>query len=166
MFVTIVLLMLSIFTLILVAENRSLINDIKIRTNNLVEEQTNLVKEIEIMKNNQSILLESSTTSEPKWRDPKYVAFVNATWRIETGNGTSQLWLEYNNPGGIKCGSEYCFYDSQKSGLEALNSLLIEYWEVYGMDIKAIRQRYCQCGDDDFQKFMEIYNEELKKEQR
>lgn len=66
MFVTIVLLMLSIFTLILVAENRSLINDIKIRTNNLVEEQTNLVKEIEIMKNNQSILLESSTTSEPK----------------------------------------------------------------------------------------------------
>lgn len=34
------------------------------------------------------------------------------------------------------------------------------------MDIKAIRQRYCQCGDDDFQKFMEIYNEELKKEQR
>ncbi|MDE8277626.1 hypothetical protein PT201_08145 [Erysipelothrix rhusiopathiae] len=66
MFVTIVLLMLSIFTLILVAENRCLINDIKIRTNNLVEEQTNMVKEIEIMKNNQSILLESSTTSEPK----------------------------------------------------------------------------------------------------
>lgn len=66
MLVTIVLLMLSIFTLILVAENRSLINDIKIRTNNLVEEQTNMVKEIEIMKNNQSILLESLTTSEPK----------------------------------------------------------------------------------------------------
>ncbi|MDE8065851.1 hypothetical protein PT067_07795 [Erysipelothrix rhusiopathiae] len=66
MLVTIVLLMLSIFTLILVAENRSLINDIKIRTNNLVEEQTNMVKEIEIMKNNQRILLESLTTSEPK----------------------------------------------------------------------------------------------------
>lgn len=66
MLVTIVLLMLSIFTLILVSENRSLINDIKIRTNNLLEEQTNLVKEIEIMKNNQSLLLEGSTTSEPK----------------------------------------------------------------------------------------------------
>lgn len=66
MLVTIVLLMLSIFTLILVSENRSLINDIKIRTNNLLEEQTNMVKEIEIMKNNQSLLLESSTTSEPK----------------------------------------------------------------------------------------------------
>lgn len=66
MLVTIVLLMLSIFTLILVSENRSLINDIKIRTNNLLEEQTNLVREIEIMKNNQSLLLEGSTTSEPK----------------------------------------------------------------------------------------------------
>lgn len=66
MLVTIVLLMLSIFTLILVSENRSLINDIKIRTNNLLEEQTNLVKEIEIMKNNQSLLLEGLTTSEPK----------------------------------------------------------------------------------------------------
>lgn len=66
MLVTIVLLMLSIFTLILVLENRSLINDIKIRTNNLLEEQTNLVKEIEIIKNNQSLLLERSTTSEPK----------------------------------------------------------------------------------------------------
>lgn len=66
MLVTIVLLMLSIFTLILVSENRSLINDIKIRTNNLLEEQTNMVKEIEIMKNNQSLSLESSTTSEPK----------------------------------------------------------------------------------------------------
>ncbi|AKQ06874.1 hypothetical protein AXI73_gp15 [Erysipelothrix phage SE-1] len=66
MLVIIVLLMLSIFTLVLVAENRSLINDIKIRSNNLVEEQTNMVKEIEIMKNNQSILLESSTTSEPE----------------------------------------------------------------------------------------------------
>ncbi|WP_342622016.1 hypothetical protein [Erysipelothrix sp. P66] len=66
MLVTIVLLLLSIFTLILVAENRSLINDVKIITNNLFEEQTNLVKEIEIMKNNQSLLLESSTTNEPK----------------------------------------------------------------------------------------------------
>lgn len=66
MLVTIVLLMLSIFTLILVLENRSLINDIKIRTNNLLEEQTNLVKEIEIIKNNQSLLLERSTTGEPK----------------------------------------------------------------------------------------------------
>lgn len=74
--------------------------------------------------------------------------------------------MEYNNPGGIKCGSEYCFYDSQKLGLESLNSLLFEYWELYDMDIKAIRERYCQCGDDDFQKFMEIYHEELKKEQR
>ncbi|MDE8065852.1 glucosaminidase domain-containing protein [Erysipelothrix rhusiopathiae] len=94
------------------------------------------------------------------------MAFVNATWRIETGNGTSQLWLEYNNPGGIKCGAEYCSYDSQKSGLIALNSLLIEYWEVYGMDIKAIRERYCQCGVDDYLQFMKIYHEELKKEQR
>lgn len=34
------------------------------------------------------------------------------------------------------------------------------------MDIKAIRERYCQCGVDDYPQFMEIYNEELKKEQR
>lgn len=66
MLVTIVLLMLSIFTLILVSENRSLINDIKIRTNNLLEEQTNMLKEIEIMKNSQASILENTTTYNPK----------------------------------------------------------------------------------------------------
>lgn len=66
MLVTIVLLMLSIFTLILVSENRSLINDIKIRTNNLLEEQTNMLKKIEIMKNSQASILENTTTYNPK----------------------------------------------------------------------------------------------------
>lgn len=66
MLVTIVLLMLSIFTLILVSENRSLINYIKIRTNNLLEEQTNMLKKIEIMKNSQASILENTTTYNPK----------------------------------------------------------------------------------------------------
>ncbi|MDE8038584.1 hypothetical protein PT226_05290 [Erysipelothrix rhusiopathiae] len=63
---TIVLLIFSIFVIILVSENRSMINDIKIRTNNLLEEQTNMLKEIEIMKNSQASILENTTTNNPK----------------------------------------------------------------------------------------------------
>lgn len=91
---------------------------------------------------------------------------VIATWRLETGNGTSPMWLYQNNAGGIKRNGVYHTFDSQESGWKALEDLLYnDYYLVYGLDLRAIRNRYCgiECGEEDLIKFTEIYNEELAK---
>lgn len=102
----------------------------------------------------------------------EYQAFFSATFRIETGNGTSWLWKNANNPGGIKCWGEpgesctsgnYKIFPSQEAGLEALEQLLQGYWTKYGMDFKSYRDRYCACGGNDLKNFTAIFNEELKK---
>lgn len=87
---------------------------------------------------------------------------MNATWRIETGNGTSALWQNYNNAGGIKCGNDYCRYKNKEHGYNELKELLLRYRKKYGFDLEAIRYEYCgsHCGEKDLQVFTEIFNEE------
>lgn len=93
----------------------------------------------------------------------EYEALVAATFRLETGNGTSAMWQKNYNAGGIKCGIEYCTYSSEQEGLQALRNLLDRYVEEFGYNFEAIRNKYCQCGPEDYPKFMQIYNEELNK---
>ena len=95
--------------------------------------------------------------------DYRFEALVQATWRLETGNGTSALWASCNNAGGIKQGFEYKCYPTQEQGVEALRGLLVWYVDRFGYDFKAIRDLYCQCGEQDYYNFMQIYNEELSK---
>ena len=85
-------------------------------------------------------------------------ALVRATFRLETGNGTSQLWLKYNNAGGIKCGGEYCEYSNGAEGMQHLENLLRKYVEKFGFNLKAIRDVYSES--DDTKLFTEIYNNE------
>lgn len=84
---------------------------------------------------------------------------MEATIRLETGNRKSYLYVNYFNHGGIKCGLEYCSYPTKESGLSALKTLLKHYVNKYGYDYKAIRNEYCQCGEEDYYKFMEILKE-------
>ena len=100
-------------------------------------------------------LLNKKIEEENKWK-----AFVSATFRLETGNSSSSLWLNRNNPGGIKCGSEYCYYDSPEQGMSALNSLLEHYVNKYGYDFEKIRSIYAPNQPEDYPKFITIYNEE------
>ena len=95
--------------------------------------------------------------------DIRYEALVTATFRLETGNGTSRMWRENFNAGGIKCGGKYCTYSSEEEGLAALRNLLNKYVEEFGYDLKGIRDKYCQCGPEDLPKFKGIYYEELNK---
>ena len=96
--------------------------------------------------------------------DVQFEALVRATWRLETGNGTSPMWLNNNNPGGIKLNGVYHTFSSKEEGYQYMRDLLqYNYVDVYGYDIKAIRDVYCQCGPDDYPKFMQIYEEELNK---
>lgn len=90
--------------------------------------------------------------------DNNFEALARATWRLETGNGTSSLWLTENNAGGIKCGSTYCSYPTEQAGLDALKTLLSRYVEKYGYDLEAIRSVYSESNDT--QLFRQIYIEE------
>ena len=54
-------------------------------------------------------------------------SFALATWILETGNGSSLMWIQNNNPAGIKCGSDYCSYQSKDAGLAQLFYLLSQY---------------------------------------
>lgn len=91
-------------------------------------------------------------------------ALGDATFDIETWYGKSSLWVDYNNAGGIKCGSDFCHYDTPQEGLDALGRLLHHY--VYdlemGFDLERIRTRYCyQCGEDDLATFIKFFKEEV-----
>lgn len=97
---------------------------------------------------------------EQELEDEKLLnTLVRATFRHETGNGTSRLWLENNNAGGIKCGSGWCKYTDPSTGIHSLKTLLRSYRNRYGDDLRAIREVYCQGGCD-FADFMIIYEEE------
>lgn len=90
--------------------------------------------------------------------DTNFEALVRATWRLETGNGTSRLWLTQNNAGGVKCGKEYCSYQTKEAGLEALKTLLSRYVDNFGYDLEAIRSVYSESNDTEL--FRQIYLEE------
>ncbi|QIK58229.1 glucosaminidase domain-containing protein [Erysipelothrix sp. HDW6A] len=85
---------------------------------------------------------------------------------METGNGTHTLWLDYNNAGGIKCGTEYCVYPTKEQGYTELEMLVMRYYLKYGIDFKSWREEYCglHCGEQDLNTFIEIYNEEMERE--
>lgn len=99
-------------------------------------------------------------------QDIELELFARAIFRLETGNGTSSLWKIHNNPGGIKCGSEYCSYSSKEEGMNSLKQLLKWYHNKFGTDYKSATDLYCQCGEDYYPLFKKIYEEEKKKMSR
>lgn len=107
--------------------------------------------------------------NELKYLKRKWTASLNATVRLETGNKSSYRYVNNFNHGGIKfCenvdASGYCIYDSLEQGRDHFESLMYnKYYLKYGFDFKSMREEYCQCGPEDYPKFMEIYYEELEK---
>lgn len=100
---------------------------------------------------------------ENKQRDTELELFTRTIFRLETGNGTSQLWVLNNNPGGIKCGEDYCSYPTKEQGMDALRNLLKWYHKEFGTDYKAATDLYCQCGEDYYPLFNRIFEEEKEK---
>ena len=75
-------------------------------------------------------------------------SFALATWAWETGWGTSELWLTSNNPAGITCGTEYCSYESQEQGLQAMFSLLRYYInELDRNTVASVRKLWSESED-------------------
>ncbi len=80
-------------------------------------------------------------------------AFLLATWILETGWGTSLLWNNKNNAGGIVCNNDYCDYENQFTGLAALAQLTNSYTEgsisFVGkrVSVKEIREKWSESED-------------------
>jgi hypothetical protein len=161
--VVLAILILLLLAKLTVAENQYL--ELENNHIELIEELNNKETELNNIKNELETL--EYTLDEIEKEDNEWIALVDATFRLETGNGTSNLWLNYNNAGGIKCGNVYCVYDTKENGLQALKTLLERYIIEFGYDIKSIRNKYCPIYDkgciDDYENFKEIYNEELEK---
>lgn len=84
-----------------------------------------------------------------------------ATWAWETGWGTSDLWLNSNNPAGITCGTEYCSYNSQEQGLQAMFSLMRYYVsELDRNTVESVRELWSES--DDATKIVEVMEQILK----
>lgn len=75
-------------------------------------------------------------------------SFALATWAWETGWGTSDLWLTSNNPAGINCGTEYCTYDTQEQGLQAMFTLMRYYINELGRNtVVSVRALWSESED-------------------
>lgn len=87
--------------------------------------------------------------------------FALATWVLETGNGSSIMWMQNNNPAGIKCGSDYCSYPSKDAGIAQMFYLLNQYttgsipWVGQRNTIKEVREAW-NPEDDDCWRIYEI----------
>ena len=69
---------------------------------------------------------------------------VYAIARLETGNFTSGLWLNSNNPGGIKSGSEWASYRSRFVGIMEMCRMLRYGYIDQGLTTpEAIGKKYC-----------------------
>ncbi|MFV0382350.1 MAG: glucosaminidase domain-containing protein [Breznakia sp.] len=75
--------------------------------------------------------------------------FAYATWALETGYGTSDLWTEHNNPAGIKCGIEYCSYINEEEGYEAMFELLSEYTDCNLLTVDQVRSVWSETEDSE-----------------
>lgn len=85
-------------------------------------------------------------------------SFALVTWAWETGWGTSELWLNSNNPAGITCETEYCSYDNREQGLQAMFSLLRNYVNELGRNtVESVRELWSESNDA--KSIVEIMNE-------
>lgn len=88
--------------------------------------------------------------------------FAYATFALETGYGTSDLWVYHNNPAGITCGVNYCSYSSQEEGYRAMFDLLSSYTDCNLRTVDQVRERWSET--DDSWQIVSIWNEILKGE--
>lgn len=123
-----------------------------------------LQREHEIIEEKYHIIIEELQEEIEKLQEEleneiKLNDFTRTTFYLETGYGTSKLWLENNNAGGIKCNNGWCSYDTKDDGFYALKTLMRSYVNEFGYDSQSIRYKYCGwfCPTEDLKAFDNIY---------
>lgn len=75
-------------------------------------------------------------------------SFALATWAWETGYGSSDLWINHNNPAGITSGIEYCSYDTKGQGIQAMFDLMHYYInELNRNTVASVRELWSESND-------------------
>lgn len=90
--------------------------------------------------------------------------FAYAIWALETGYGTSDLWIDHNNPAGIiklDGSGEYQTYASKEEGLRAMFELLNTYCSNGNCTVDGIRNRWSEA--EDTQTIIEIWRSAIQK---
>lgn len=132
--------------------------ELRIENQRLVDKNNDTINEFEKLR---------STLDYINYEKAFIEALVNTTFNYETGYGTSTMWLEQNNPGGIKgyYSGEYLTYESKTHGLTHLESLLTDkYINTYGHDIIAIRKAYDpNYTEEQLQDFAHMFKLELER---
>lgn len=88
---------------------------------------------------------------------------VLATFALETGWGTSSLWVNSNNPAGLICTDGYCdgsyqFYSDKTSGMAHMIAEMHRY--IYEYNFSTVEEfRGLWSGNTDCSQFMAIVNQ-------
>lgn len=93
------------------------------------------------------------------------IGFAYATWALETGYGTSELWRNYNNPAGIiklDGSGEYQTYATEEEGLKAMFELIKHYCDSGNCTVEGIRSRWSEA--EDTEKIIKIWKELIQEE--
>lgn len=77
---------------------------------------------------------------------PVYAA---AVFVLETGWGSSSAWLAKHNPGGIRCGSRYCRYDTATDGLRRMMEIMRDYYNNGLTTVAQQRSLWSEAEDTD-----------------
>lgn len=90
--------------------------------------------------------------------------FAYAVWALETGYGTSDLWLLQNNPAGIIStdgSGDYETYASKEEGLKAMFALIRHYCDKGKCTVEEIRDVWSEA--DDAALLVQIWKEVITK---
>lgn len=77
----------------------------------------------------------------------EYYTLVAAISRLETGNFTSNLFVNHNNWGGMKENGKFTAYESNFEGLHRYIAMMKSKIRKYGDNVEAMQKHYCPGSD-------------------
>ena len=77
---------------------------------------------------------------------PVYAA---AVFVLETGWGSSSVWMTKHNPAGIRCGDRYCQYSTATEGLRRMMEIMADYYNNGLTTVAQQRALWSEAEDTD-----------------
>lgn len=157
---------LVLITLLLGINYTRIYNEKEEYINTLIKENENLKYEIVVLEGKLEDTL-SSLSIEDKF---KFAAnaygldwkLVYAIARLETGNFTSGLFINGNNPGGMRTSDGWLSYRTQSEGIIEMTRLIkYSYWNKGLQTPEEIGKKYCPSTADDWAKKVRSIMKEL-----
>ena len=75
--------------------------------------------------------------------------YATAVFVLETGWGSSSAWLNNHNPAGIRCGDQYCRYDTATDVLRRMFEVMADYYSNGLTTVAQQRSLWSESDDTD-----------------